>query len=152
MLRDLGAPADALAVIVEVPRGAHIKRALDARGEVSGARLISPLPCPFNYGCAPGLRGEDGDPLDVIVLGPALRLGERLTLPVVGVVRFVDQGDVDDKWVVSASPPTRRDDRALRVFFRLYALGKRLARLPGGGRGETALRGVEWRIPPLSAS
>jgi inorganic pyrophosphatase len=151
MLDDLGAPADRLSVIIEVPRGGHIKRALDARGGVSGAQLISPLPCPFNYGCAPALGGQDGDPLDAIVLGPALRLGERLTLPVVGVVRFVDRGAVDDKWILSATPPTLADDRALRRFFRLYAFAKRWMNLPRRGGGETTFRGVHWRIPPLSA-
>ena len=151
MLDDLGAPADPLSVIIEVPRGGHIKRALDAQGQVSGVQLLSPLPCPFNYGCAPAIDGQDGDPLDAIVLGPALRLGDRLTLPVVGVVRFMDRGAVDDKWILSATPPTWADDRALRRFFGLYALAKRLVNALRRERGETSLRGVEWRIPPLSS-
>ncbi|MEY3212444.1 MAG: hypothetical protein RIT28_2925 [Pseudomonadota bacterium] len=151
MLDDLGAPADSLSVIIEVPRGGRVKRALDAQGGVSGVQLISPLPCPFNYGCAPALGGEDGDPLDAIVLGPALRLGARLTLPVVGVVRFMDRGAVDDKWILSATPPTLADDRALRRFFWLYALAKRLTNVRRRERGETTFRGVHWRIPPLSS-
>lgn len=150
-MTDLGAPADPLAVIIEVPRGGHVKRALDAHGQVSGVQLLSPLPCPFNYGCAPAVAGADGDPLDVIVLGPALRLGERLTLPVVGVVRFVDRGAVDDKWILSARPPTLDEDQALRRFFGVYALAKRLTNLARGARGETRFRGVEWMIPPRSA-
>jgi inorganic pyrophosphatase len=151
MLYDLGAPADPLSVIIEVPRGGHIKRALNAQGGVSGVQLVSPWPCPFNYGCAPAHEGEDGDPLDAIVLGPALRLGARLTLPVVGVVRFMDRGAVDDKWILSATPPTLADDRALRRFFSLYALAKRLMNAPRSACGETTLRGVEWRIPPPSS-
>jgi inorganic pyrophosphatase len=151
MLDNLRAPADPLSVIIEVPRGGHIKRALDAQGQVSGVQLLSPLPCPFNYGCAPSIDGQDGDPLDAIVLGPALRLGDRLTLPVVGVVRFMDRGAVDDKWILSATPPTWADDRALRRFFGLYAWAKRLVNVLRRERGETSLRGVEWRIPPLSS-
>jgi len=133
-------------VIIEIPSGSFMKR-----GSTGELDFISPLPCPFNYGCAPAIDGQDGDPLDAIVLGPALRLGDRLTLPVVGVVRFMDRGAVDDKWILSATPPTWADDRALRRFFGLYALAKRLVNVLRRERGETSLRGVEWRIPPLSA-
>ena len=63
----------------------------------------------------------------------------------------MDRGAVDDKWILSATPPTWADDQALRRFFGLYAWAKRLVNVLRRERGETSLRGVEWRIPPLSS-
>ena len=67
--------------IVEVPRGGVVKRRAD--GTVD---FISPVPCPFNYGSAPSLPSGDGDPLDVVLLGPTLAKGARQQAPVWGVV------------------------------------------------------------------
>ena len=40
--------------------------------------LVSPLPCPFNYGAVPTLPDMEGDLLDALVLGPRLSCGTRL--------------------------------------------------------------------------
>jgi len=57
-------------VIVETPRGSRSKYAYDAK--LGLFRLKSSLPAgmvfPFDFGFLPGTRGEDGDPLDVLVL------------------------------------------------------------------------------------
>ncbi len=120
----------ALRFVVEVPRGGFVKR--DARG---GIDLLSPLPCPFNYGSVPGQQGADGDGVDVVILGPALARGASGEAPLRGVVRFVDQGLPDDKWVCGPAPLRPAEAAALVAFFRAYGLAKavagRLRRRPG---------------------
>ena len=108
-------------VIVEVPRGDCLKR--DAEGRID---LISPVPAPFNYGRVEGQVGGDGEPLDVVILGPRCARGTRLTLPVRGVVHFVDGSERDDKWVCAREPLTRRDVALVNSFFRVYAFVKRI--------------------------
>ncbi|QRN99838.1 inorganic diphosphatase [Archangium violaceum] len=124
-------------VLIESPRWSVVKRRAD--GSVD---FISPLPCPYNYGCIPGLGSGDGDPLDVVVLGPRLRRGERLRVPVVGVIGFLDAGEADPK-VICSTRPLRPVDRAgLETFFRTYALFKRgLHRVRGRRGGDTRFLG-----------
>lgn len=134
-----------LDVLVESPRGAVVKRRAD--GSVD---FVSPVPCPFNYGCAPGQRSGDGDPLDVVVLGPRLRRGTRLTLPVVGVIGFLDAGCQDPKVICSLRPLRGADRLAVEAFFRVYAQAKRLLHLLRREPGETRYLG--WLAPPESLS
>lgn len=107
-------------VVIEVPRGSFIK--WDSEG---GIDFISPLPCPFNYGSAPDHRGDDGDPADVVVLGSRRSRHATDMLPVVGRVRFIDQGVRDDKWICTDRAVRRRHRLALTSFFWLYAMPKR---------------------------
>lgn len=120
-------------VRIEVPRGSFVKRS-----EARGIEFLSPVPCPFNYGCVPGRMGGDGDPLDALVLGPRLGLGAEVEVPVVGVVRFLDDGREDDKLVCGEGPP-----RGVAAFFRLYAWARWSLNLGRGRRGRTAFLGYE---------
>ena len=114
-------------VVIEVPRGGFVKRRGDGRID-----FISPLPCPYNYGSIPGVTSGDGDDLDALVLGPRLRLGTVIVVPVRDVVGFVDRGREDPKVVCSAEPLTAGDRRGIERFFRVYAGFKRsLARVRG---------------------
>ena len=117
-------------VEIEVPRGSLVKRS--AKGEID---LVSPLPCPFNYGFIPGTMGDDGEPVDAILLGPRLARGVRRSGSVLGMIRFLDGGVPDPKLIVG--------DRLglfarfqLRAFFHLYrwvktATGRRPTRFEG---------------------
>jgi inorganic pyrophosphatase len=129
-------------VLVEVPRGSFLKRELSDGALV--VDYVSPLPSPFNYGCVPDTLGEDGDPLDVVVLGPRLPAMSRVSLPVVGVVRFVDAGRRDDKIVASAEPPTAWQRRGLEVFFRVYARARPALNVVKGLAGTTRFEGISW--------
>jgi inorganic pyrophosphatase len=60
-------------------------------------RVVSYLGYPGNYGSLPRTQGADGDPLDIIAIGPELERGSVVPVKVVGVVRCVDDGDQDDK-------------------------------------------------------
>jgi len=128
-----------LGYVIEVPKGGLIKRSPEGKVE-----FVSPLPCPFNYGSVPGTLGEDGDPLDVIVLGPRLARGSTGELPVVGRVRLKDGGVDDPKWLLSATPPDEAELRLVDRFFALYALGK-LAwrRRRPGDASETRYAGLD---------
>jgi inorganic pyrophosphatase len=94
----------------------------DAHGRID---LISPFPVPFNYGRIEGMMGGDGEPLDVVILGPRHKRGTRLELPVQGIVRFVDGSKPDDKWVCAHRPLSKVDVALVTFFFRAYAVAKR---------------------------
>jgi inorganic pyrophosphatase len=104
--------------------------------------VVSPLPVPWNYGHVEGELGGDGDPLDALLLGPAVRVGHRCRARVVGVVHFVDAGLVDDKLVCGALPPGGR--WAVRAFFLAYTALKRGLQRARGRAGFTGVRGIDW--------
>lgn len=65
-------------------------------------RKVNYLPYPANYGIVPSTlypvaKGGDGDPLDVLVLGPALDQGSVVQVRLIGLMRMKDQGEGDDK-------------------------------------------------------
>lgn len=123
-------------MLIEYPRGSMIKRRSD--GSID---FVSPLPCPYNYGHVPGVMSGDGDPLDAVVLGRRLRAGARVTTRVVGVIGFVDVGQLDPKVICSARPMTTAQRVGLELFFTVYALGKRALARGRGLSGETRFSG-----------
>lgn len=129
-----------LEVMIEVPRGTFIKR--DDAGHLD---YVSPLPCPFNYGSVPGTVSGDGDRLDALVLGTRLPRGTRVTLPVVGVVRFIDAGEPDPKYVCGVRPLTPHERLLVAGFFGVYAHLKGGLNRLRGKRGETRYGGIEAR-------
>jgi inorganic pyrophosphatase len=60
-------------------------------------RIVSYLGYPGNYGSIPHTQGADGDPLDIIAIGPKHERGTVIPVKVVGVVRCLDKADQDDK-------------------------------------------------------
>lgn len=134
-------PAQVL-VLVEVPRGSLVKW-----GSEGGVDYVSPVPCPFDYGSVPAHRGEDGDPLDALVLGSRAGRGQSLPCRVVGRVRFLDDGLRDDKWIClpadRATPPSADELRRVRRFFRLYAGVKAAWHRVRGAAGPTRVDGID---------
>jgi len=63
-------PDGALRVVVESPRGARLKLAFDPDLEAFEVTRELPmgLAYPFDWGFVPGTLGEDGDPVDAMVL------------------------------------------------------------------------------------
>ena len=106
-------------IVIEIPRGSFVK--VGSQGKVD---FISPLPCPFNYGSVPDYVGLEGDLLDVLVLGPRLAAGTRLTLPAFGAVGLSDRGLYDDKLVCAQQTPGAWQRRGIIAFFHLYAVSK----------------------------
>jgi len=127
-----------LEIVIEVPRGSFIKRDDDGRVD-----YVSPFPCPFNYGSVPDTRSGDGDRLDALVLGPRLPRHARVTLPVLGVVRFLDAGESDPKYICGTGPLGRRDALLVAGFFASYAHLKGVLNALRGKRGATRYGGIE---------
>lgn len=123
-------------VVIGVPRGSLIKR--DDDGNVD---FVSPVPCPFNYGHIPGTRGDDGDALDAVVLGPRIPLGSTVTATRRACVDFIDAGKPDPKWICSDAPLSRFQRLQVAGFFRGYAIAKSLINWIRGKRGPTRFRG-----------
>jgi inorganic pyrophosphatase len=59
-----------LNVIIETPKGSRIKYAYDHKSDIMKVRHELPegYSFPVNFGFIPGTKGDDGDPLDVLVI------------------------------------------------------------------------------------
>ena len=125
-------------IVVEVVRGSFVKRRAD--GTVD---YVSPIPAPFHYGSVPGTTAADGDPEDVVLLGPPRRRGDRLRARVWGVVHLLDDGRADDKLVCSPRPPTEAEWALVHLFFRVWVVAKRARALLRGARGATRFLALE---------
>ena len=133
---DADAPAPELEVLIEVPRGSHLKRS--STGHVT---FLSPLPCPYNYGCVPTHIGLEGDLLDALVLGPRLEFGTRLRLKAWGAIVLTDRGMSDDKLVCGARQPSPAECERVLRFFRFYARCKGFMNFVRGRPGRNACEG-----------
>ncbi len=127
-----------LQIVIEVERGAFVKRGPDGRVD-----FLSPFPCPFAYGSVVDSAAPDGDPEDVLVIGDTPRRGTELSLPVWGRVCFVDAGLDDHKWVVGPHPPSEREWARIEGFFGLYARAKRVWYALRGVSGGAVFQGVQ---------
>ena len=128
-------------VRIEVPRWSFVKRKADGRVD-----LVSPLPCPYNYGSVIGSLAPDGDPLDALVLGPRLAFGVTVETRAWAVMGFVDDGVADPKLVCAAEVPTLAQRAGVARFFVAYAGFKRAVALLRG-RGRTETRRIGWLEP-----
>jgi inorganic pyrophosphatase len=98
-------------VVVEIPAGTTAKwEVAKADGTLrwefkdKHPRIVRYLGYPGNYGMVPRTilpksAGGDGDPLDVIVLGPAVPRGSVIRARLIGALRVLDGGEKDDKLV-----------------------------------------------------
>ena len=67
-------------------------------------RIINYLGYPANYGMIPKTilpknNGGDGDPLDVIVIGPSETKGNIVKCKIIGVLQLIDNSEQDDKLI-----------------------------------------------------
>lgn len=98
-------------VVVEIPAGTIEKwEVVKPRGEMKWEfkngtpRIVEYIGYPGNYGMVPKTllpeeSGGDGDPLDVIVLGPPVKRGSVVKARLIGVLKLLDQGERDDKLI-----------------------------------------------------
>ncbi len=90
-------------VVVEIPKWSTLKIEWNRELAVFQLDRVEPsiFPKPVNYGFIPQTLDEDGDELDALVLtNEPIPTGVFLTARVVGVLKFVDDGEVDDKIIV----------------------------------------------------
>lgn len=110
------APEDFTAVI-EIPKGSSCKYEMDKyTGLLRLDRfLYTSTHYPANYGFIPRTYADDGDPLDVLVLGdhPIYPMTLVQVYPI-GALRMVDGGALDDKIIAIAfSDPTYNQIRSM---------------------------------------
>jgi inorganic pyrophosphatase len=92
--------ADQVVVFVEIPAGSRNKYEFDESlgGIVLDRRLFTSMSYPADYGFIQGTLGEDGDPLDALVLvaDPTFP-GCRIRARPVGVFYMTDEKGADEK-------------------------------------------------------
>lgn len=92
--------SDFFNVVIEIPRGSKMKYELDKPSGLLRADrvLFSSVMYPADYGFLPRSYCEDGDPLDVLVLGSeSVQPLTIMQARAVGVMRMKDEGKADDK-------------------------------------------------------
>jgi inorganic pyrophosphatase len=137
---------------VEISRGDRRKWEFDIRANVRAIDRVIPERIggyPVNYGFVPQTISYDGDPFDVLVLGPALDGGSLVRGVIVGVMFMEDEKGHDSKVVVSLQRPdrrpvhelTERDRREIGDYFRKYRDGEpgKFSKVPGWGSAEEGL-------------
>ncbi|HWT73587.1 MAG TPA: inorganic diphosphatase [Mobilitalea sp.] len=127
---------DELTAVVEIPQGSFTKYELTEDGKIDANRFQSmPVVYPANYGSLSQTKGEDGDPLDVIIYTrEPLVPGCIITVRPIGTLRMIDGGSADEKVIavpISKVDPTYDDIKSisdlplieqqrLEQFFRVY--------------------------------
>ena len=99
-------------VFVEIPKGSHNKYEQDEEtGEIMLDRsLHGPEEFPFEYGYIKGTKGEDNDPLDVVLLTTFPTFPSCIVeSEVIGYLDMEDEGGIDHK--VVAVPTEKIDPR-----------------------------------------
>ena len=110
LLRPGNNPPDEINAVIEIPKGSNIKYEIDSE---SGAvfvdrKLFTAMFYPCNYGFIPQSREDDGDPVDVLVLGnDAVIPMSVIRANPIGVLLTEDEEGQDSK--VIAVPITKLD-------------------------------------------
>ena len=131
---------------VEIPRGDRRKWELDMRKNARAIDRIIPAEVggyPVNYGIVPQTVSYDGDPFDVLVLGPPLPGGRFVRGRIVGLMIMEDEKGADSKVVVSPIGPggkpthelTDAEQNRIAEYFRRYKEHdpKTFSTVPGWG-------------------
>lgn len=112
-------------VVVEIPTGSNHKIEWDRKNACFMLDRIEPIAFakPCNYGFIPQTLDEDGDELDVLLItDQPLTTGIYTQAKVLGVMKFVDDGEVDDK-IIAVVADDRNNGDAIKS---LEDLPKRL--------------------------
>jgi len=89
-----------LNVVIEIPTGSNHKIEWDREHACFMLDRVEPIAFakPCNYGFIPQTLDEDGDELDVLMITEQpLTTGIWMKAKILGVMKFVDGGEVDDK-------------------------------------------------------
>jgi inorganic pyrophosphatase len=131
---------------IEIPRGDRRKYEFDmSRNARAVDRVMSEQVggYPVNYGFVPQTVSYDGDPFDVLVLGPALPGGTIVRGAIAGVMYMEDEKGLDSKVVLSAAGAdgrakydlTPRIRNEIASYFRRYKQDEpgKFSTVPGWG-------------------
>ena len=131
---------------IEISRGDRRKYEFDMSRNMRAIDRVIPEAVggyPVNYGFVPQTVSYDGDPFDVLVLGPPLPGGEMVRGVIVGLMQMEDEKGPDSKVVLSPIGPdgsatsalTAKDRDEIADFFRKYKQGEpgKFSKVPGWG-------------------
>lgn len=107
-----------ITVVVEIPEGSSHKIEWDRHVGVMKLDRVEPkvFAKPTNYGFIPQTLDEDGDELDVLLITDSpLSTGVVVNARVIGVMKFVDDGEVDDK-VIAVPSDDRNNGDAIQTL------------------------------------
>src|SRR5262245_48426449 len=100
----------AVNAVIEIPQGSRAKYEVDKEtGLLKLDRVIySSFHYPINYGFIPQTLGEDGDPLDILVMcSESIQPLCLVQATVIGNMQMIDNGEKDDKIIaVATKDPT----------------------------------------------
>ena len=103
-----------LNVVIEIPTGSNHKIEWDREHACFMLDRVEPVAFakPCNYGFIPQTIDEDGDELDALVItDQPLTTGIWLKTRILGVMKFVDGGEVDDKIIVVPEDDRNNGDK-----------------------------------------
>lgn len=104
---------DIVNAIIEISAGSINKYELITEtGNLKLDRVgYSSLAYPFTYGAIPMTWDLDGDPLDIIIVNVTepLVAGTLVEARIIGVMKFLDGGEVDDKIIAVVADDKRQD-------------------------------------------
>ena len=129
---------DHINCIVEIPKGTNTKYEYDENLNIFKLDrcLVSSLQYPINYGFIPQTIALDDDPLDVLIFNhDPIDRGSLVSCRVLGVLGFVDGGQVDNKiiavphWSPLEKYKTVHDIepshlKIYRQFFKIYKIDR----------------------------
>jgi inorganic pyrophosphatase len=115
-------------VVIEIPTGSCHK--VESNREVAAFQLDRVEPSifakPTNYGFIPQTLDEDGDELDVLLItDEPLMTGVFLEAKIIGVMKFTDDGEVDDK-IVAVPADDRNTGNRIQTLADVPQLVKQL--------------------------
>ena len=129
---------------IEIPRGERRKYEFNMRHNRRAIDRVMPPSVggyPVNYGFVPQTVSYDGDPFDILVLGPPLPGGTVVRGVIVGLMHMEDEKGLDSKVVVSRvgrdgrplHPITKDDERRIGEYFKHYKDHEpgKFSRVPG---------------------
>jgi inorganic pyrophosphatase len=93
-------PPEDVYVVIEIPKDSPIKYELDKEsGAIFVDRVLyTAMYYPFNYGFIPNTLADDGDPVDVLVIGDwAVAPGSVIRARVIGMLQMEDEKGTDVK-------------------------------------------------------
>jgi inorganic pyrophosphatase len=143
---------EVIQVIIETPKGSRNKYAFDQEARVFGLKKVLPagMTFPYDFGFVPSTLGDDGDPVDVLVLmdEPAFA-GCLLKCRIVGIIQAT-QGAKSEKERNDRIIAIEQDNHSLASIQHVDDLGKQFAReLEEFFVNYHALSGEKYRILAL---
>jgi inorganic pyrophosphatase len=103
-------------VFIEIPKDGNIKYELDKEsGVIFVDRFLhTAMNYPFNYGFVPNTLSEDGDPVDVLVLGDQILMpGVVIPSKIIGMLEMEDEAGIDTK--ILAVPTEKIDPSSKEI-------------------------------------